>query len=108
MENNFAKRQIDNSHGMHMYVHTALLQTDMHALWTMVGTCSTSIGARLHHYHHALLLYILCPRLVQSQNSKKCYSTCHIECLRFMHRALNGDEKKTNCTVWWEIARRTF
>ena len=28
--------------------------------------------------------------------------------LRYMHGALNVDEKKTNCTVWLEIARRTF
>ena len=34
------------------------------------------------------------PCLVGVQNPKKCYSTCHIECLRLMHGALNVDEKK--------------
>ena len=29
-----------------------------------------------------------------TQNLKKCYSTCYIECLRPIHRALNIDEKK--------------
>ena len=54
------------------------------------------------------LVFELSPCLVGLQNPKKCYSTCHIECLRFMHGALNVDEKKTNCTIWWEITRRTF
>ena len=31
---------------------------------------------------------------VPTQNPKKCYSTCHIECLRPVHGALNVDEKK--------------
>ena len=34
------------------------------------------------------------PCLVGAQLPKGCYSTCHIECLRSMHRALNIDEKK--------------
>ena len=42
------------------------------------------------------------------QNLKKCYSTCHVECLRPVHGALNVDEKKTNYTVWWKITRRMF
>ena len=33
-------------------------------------------------------------QLVGFQNPKSCYSTCHIECLRLMHGALNVDEKK--------------
>ena len=34
------------------------------------------------------------PCLVGLQNSKSCYSTYHIECLRLVHGALNVDEKK--------------
>ena len=34
------------------------------------------------------------PRLVSPQLPKSCYSTCHIECLRPVHGALNVDEKK--------------
>ena len=34
------------------------------------------------------------PCLVHPQYPKSCYSTCHIECLRLMHGALNVDEKK--------------
>ena len=36
----------------------------------------------------------LCPCLVGPQIPKKCYSICHIECLRSVHEALNVDEKK--------------
>ena len=34
------------------------------------------------------------PCLVGTQILKSCYSTCHIECLLFVHGALNVDEKK--------------
>ena len=34
------------------------------------------------------------PCLVGPQISKSCYSTCHIECLRPVHGALNVNEKK--------------
>ena len=36
----------------------------------------------------------LTPCLVGPQSPKNCYSTCHIECLRPVHGALNVDEKK--------------
>ena len=36
----------------------------------------------------------LTPCLVGPQSPKSCYSTCHIECLRPVHGALNVDEKK--------------
>ena len=60
-------------------------------------------GSKAEIDHH-----MFTPCLVEVQNSKSCYSTCHIECLRPMYGTLNVDEKKTNCTVWWEIVRRTF
>ena len=39
-------------------------------------------------------IHEISPGLVGVQNPKKCYSICHIECLRLMHGALNVDEKK--------------
>ena len=42
----------------------------------------------------SFLFFILSPCLVPPQLSKSCYSTCHIECLRPVHGALNIDKKK--------------
>ena len=47
----------------------------------------------------ALLCYALhspslTPCLVPPQFPKSCYNTCHIECLRAVHGALNIDEKE--------------
>ena len=42
------------------------------------------------------------------RTSKKSATVASHRTLRYVHGALNVDEKKTNCTVWLEIARRTF
>ena len=47
---------------------------------------------RVHSIVHANLQYSPC--LVPPQILKKCYSICHIECLRPVHGVLNVDEKK--------------
>ena len=46
--------------------------------------------------------------LVATPKSKKVLQYPSHRILRYVHRALNVDEKKTNCTVWLEIAKRTF
>ena len=47
-------------------------------------------GVRFMDASRALLLSAC---LIPPQFPKSCYSTCHIECLRPMHGALNVDEK---------------
>ena len=45
---------------------------------------------------------------VPPQNPKKCYSTCHIECLRPVHGALNVDEKKLITQIGGKLRDERF
>ena len=48
-------------------------------------------------------------RVFSSKNtSKKMLQYPSYRILRYVYGAVNVDEKKTNCTVWLEIVRRTF
>jgi len=61
-----------------------------------VHTCMSFQFVHVQYWRMLLILffYIYYRLLVPLQLLKSCYSTCHIECLRLVHGALNVDEKK--------------
>ena len=72
----------------------------IHHFWIFIIFCRlicmtcTNKHAEIINICNFQLLNNLSPCLVATQFPKSCYSTCHIECLRSMHGALNVDEKK--------------
>jgi len=59
-------------------------------------------------HSHIEVSIIVRPCLVYENFSLKVLQYPSHRILRYVHGALNVDEKKTNYIVWLEIARRTF